>query len=75
MMRPDPWYRRFLDHPPPMPDHVWAYWLMGALILFGLLLGIAFCLVWQEPASSLTPHVFQQQLSNFEHRLRALERR
>lgn len=74
-MRPDPWWRRFLDHPPPMPDYVWTALLMGALVLAALLVSLTFCLVWQEPASSLTPHVFQQQLQNFEHRLRALERR
>lgn len=74
-MRSNPWWRRFVDHPRPMPDRVWAYCLMGALIMFGLLLSVALCIFWQEPSSSLTPHVFQQQLQNFEHRLRALERR
>jgi hypothetical protein len=74
-MSPDPWWRRFLDHPPPVPEHLWELMLMSALVLVGMLLALTLYVVKQEPASFVTLHTFQQQLQNFEHRLRALERR
>jgi cytochrome c-type biogenesis protein CcmE len=74
-MSTDPWWRRLLDNPPPVPARLWELMLMSALVLVGMLLGLTLYAVRQEPASFVTTHTLQQQLQNFEHRLRALERR
>jgi hypothetical protein len=71
-----PWYRRFfLDHPPPVPDHLWEFMLIVALFLVSMLLGLTLYVVRQESSLRLTNPVFQQYLNNIEQRLRALERR
>jgi hypothetical protein len=74
-MSPAHWWRRLLDNPPPVPEHLWELMLMSALVLVGMLLALTLYAVRQEPSSTLTTHALQQQLQNIEHRLRALERR
>jgi hypothetical protein len=74
-MRDKPWYRKFLDNPPPVPAHLWELMLMVALVLVGLVLGMTLCLVRQEHVPALTTPTLQQQLQSMEQRLRALERR
>jgi uncharacterized membrane-anchored protein YhcB (DUF1043 family) len=72
---PVPWYRKFLDNPPPMPDRIWAYVLMGLLILVGWLLGMVYCVVTQAHAPTLTTPALQEQLDRLEQRLRARDHR
>lgn len=72
MSRP-PLYRRFLNHPPPLSDRAWAYWLMAMLVLMGMVLGAGFCVLRQDHTPHVTPPLLQQQLDSLEQRVRALE--
>jgi hypothetical protein len=77
-MPPDPWHRRFLGTPPPLPDWVWTLWQMGMYIGLGVLIGYAWCMSQYRPQLTpvlQTPPAWQQQLDRLEQRVRALEQR
>jgi hypothetical protein len=74
-MSQPPWYRRFLDNPPPLSDRVWAAWLMSMLVLLGVVLGAGVCVVRQDRAPDVLAPALQHQLDRLEQRLFILEHR
>jgi hypothetical protein len=67
-MSPDPWWRKFVDNPPPLPDRIWTFLLMWMIALLGFVLGLTVCVVREAHAPALTTPALQQHMHSLEQR-------